>query len=433
MNEKNDKKVPYAFLQYVKRNWFAICLCIAAAVVMWGLILKNENPDRVKTITNVQPVFQGEADLLSRQLVVVGDRKVVLPPLSVKVTTDLLNYAKLDEKDITASVDLRKIGGTGEYELSINATSSVGTVMKVIPDTITVTIDKFNSKTVPVEITTSKNMGKGLEKGEIEVSKDSITIEGAYSIINSIVKAYYDVDLSNVKESLNESVSLTLLDADNNAVSTNEIYGEVPSVKINMPVYSYKELEFDIKDCLVNDDLLNQNYEIVSYYTVPENVKVLSSDGESLDDLQKIKLKGKIDLTGAKSNITRKMDFSLSDGFWLDEDIKSVEVHVIINEKQVEKTFAQVPIIISGENNDYEYSYIVRSVDVTIKCGISLANEIEREDIKLFASVKDIEPSNEECYAPIKYELSGNIDQTDVFVSLSHEKIKFLVIAKTDN
>ena len=415
---------------YFRTNWLIILLCFLSAVIIWGLIMKDENPVRKKTVSNIQLVLEGEADLLSRHLVVVGDRSVVLPKITVRVSTDLLKYAELDESDITASVDLRKINGEGEHELSVSAVSSNGTVLSISPKKVTVTVDKFNSKKIPVEITTSGSVKEGFECGEMKVSKDSIQIEGAKSIINNIVKACYEVDLSYVEESINESVSLTLYDADNNPVSDNEIYGEVPSVNVTIPVYSYRELEFDVRSILINKDLINPNYELVSYYTVPEKIKVLSDDADIFDEYNVIKLDTKIDLSGAKDNIDKKVYFTLDSDVWTDFDDNKIEVHVVINEKQVQKKFEKVKVKITGENDKYHYNYAVYMADVTIKCGISLANKIDRDNIVLYANVKGIENVNETCYAPIKYEFTGGIDATDVFVELSVESIQFVMTEK---
>lgn len=418
------------FVGYLKKNWFMFLVCFISAVVMWGLIMKDENPERTKTIQNVQLVFDGEADLLSRHLVVVGDRDVVIPRVTVKVQTDLLKYADLTDANITASVDLRKVNGEGEHELSITASSNNGTVLSVYPKTVTIQVDRLNSKKIPVEVTTVNSLPKGYECGDIKTSKESIQIEGANSIISNIVKAVYEINLKDITASINESVSLTLIDENDNPVSSNEIYGEIPSVNISMPLYCYRELGFDVKSVLVNMDLINPNYEILNYYTVPEKVKVLSDNVEIFDTYKAISLNSKINLSGAKKNIEKKLKFTLDDSVWLDEDISEVEVHVVINEKQVEKKFEKVRVNITGENSKYNYTYAVYMTDVTIKCGISLANKIDRENIILSANVSGIENTHEFCFVPITYEFTEGIDATDIFVSLSDSDIKFIIEEK---
>ena len=425
MNKKKN-----SFIAYIKSNWIIILLCFVSAVIMWALIMKDENPERTKTIQNVQLVFDGEADLLSRHFVVVGDRDEIIPRITVKVTTDLLKYADLSEANITASVDLRKVNGEGEHELSVTAVSNNGTVVSVYPKTVTITVDRLNQKKVPVEVTTKNSLPSGYEAGDIKVSRDSIQIEGAKGIISDVVKAYYEIDLKHITSGINESVTLTLLDNDNNSVSDSEIYGEIPSVNVSMPVYSVRELGFDLQSALVNTELINPNYEIVNYYTVPEKVKVLTLDEEIFDNYDLIKLDSVIDISGAKSNIEKKVSFTVHEDAWLDEDIEKVEVHIIINEKQVEKTFENVKVKISGESDKYSYTYTVIMADVTIRCGISLANKIDRDNIILTANVSGIDNTDAECSAPISIEFSRGIDATDIYVYLSEESVRFMMKAK---
>ena len=420
------KTLGKTILSYIKSNWLMLAMCVLSAFIMWGLVLKSENPERVKTIDDVQLVLNGEADLLSRQMVVVGDRTKVLPRITVRVSTDLLSYSKLTALDVTASVDLRKVNGTGQHELSVTATSSNGEVIKVYPETVVIDVDRFSTKKVPVEITTVNKLGKGLDGGEMSVSKDAIEIEGASSIISTIVKARYELDLSSVTKDINDSVSLTLIDNNDDPVSGNEIYGEVPSVKIAMPVYHYKEIGFDVKSILENTDNLHEHYELASYYTVPEKVKVLSSDEDLIKKLKSINLNGKIDLNGKNKSFIEVISFDLAEGLWLDEDMTEVEVHVEIRERNFDKKFTP-DIVIEGANDKYIYELGMKSVDVTIDGPISIIEKLSSDDIIIYIDVKDLDPSDKEYELDIKYRLKDDIDQDVLNVLLSEDQVKLTI------
>lgn len=418
---ENNKNVFVKIKNFIKKNWFTLVLTFICAIVMWGLVLKDENPERIKYIKNVPVTLEGEADLLSRHLVVTGDRSEVLPNVSVGINIDLLRYSELSEKDVSAVVSLRKVNGEGEYEITISASTNKGTVVSVSPKSVKINVDRFNTKKIPVEVTTKNNLAEGLISGEITASKKDIEIEGASSVIGKVVKAVYCIDFSDVSGSMNESVSLTLIDEDNNPISQNEIYGEIPSVNIKMPVYYCKEVSFDIENNILNPDLINENFEIVSMFSEPARVNVLSDDSSKIEELTALDIE-KIDITSMNSDVEREVKFTLPDGTWLEKELKTVNVHIVIREKQVERTFKDVKINIVGEKSSLSYKYDIEKVDVTLKCPISLASKLSKSDIKLSINVRELEKGKSE-EIPIACSFSSDIDSATITFTLSNENV----------
>ena len=120
------------------------------AMLLWGYVLMSENPQRTKTISNVQLNVDGEAELIAKQLVLSGDKDY--GTVNVRVSTQLTSYADLSADDITASINLTGITETGEHDVAITARTSTGTVVSVTPDHIKITVDNLVSRSIPVEI-----------------------------------------------------------------------------------------------------------------------------------------------------------------------------------------------------------------------------------------------------------------------------------------
>ena len=301
----------------------------------------------------------------------------------------------------------------------ITATSSKGNVLNISPSSVKVTIDRLNIKKIPIEIDTKNELKKGISAGEIVTTSKQIQIEGANAIISRIEKAVYVLDLANVTESVNASVSLMLIDNMGNSISQNEIYGEIPSVVVQMPVHYYKEVEFNIEDNVINTDLINENFEIVSMYCEPSSVKIFSDTKSEVSSINKIDIE-KIDVTGAKANITKKAGFKLPENVWLESEMNKVTVQITIREKQVERTFNKIKLIVSGEKSGHEYSYDITAVDVTIKCSISIANSLTRDMINLYIDVSDFDDPGK-YVSPISCHID-RYDTTDMVITMSSDK-----------
>ena len=66
------------------------------AMLIWGYVMVEVNPKRVKTITDVPISFSGESSLHDRGLAVRGDRDDILGNATVRVKVQLTDYTGLD-------------------------------------------------------------------------------------------------------------------------------------------------------------------------------------------------------------------------------------------------------------------------------------------------------------------------------------------------
>ena len=87
------------------------------AMLIWGYVMVEVNPERVKTITDVPVSFSGESALHDRGLAVRGDRDDILRNVTVRVKVQLTDYTGLDASDISASVSLRPVNKADTYKL----------------------------------------------------------------------------------------------------------------------------------------------------------------------------------------------------------------------------------------------------------------------------------------------------------------------------
>ena len=144
------------FLQSLKniftKNIGVKIVALLFAVMLWGYVLADLNPYRVKTLQDISVSFDGEAELMAKGLCVRGDREEMLQSVSASVRTQIKNYSSLSSNAVTASINLRNISEAAVYDLPITASisSALGIIQQVMPSTAKVEIDSLVSKTVPV-------------------------------------------------------------------------------------------------------------------------------------------------------------------------------------------------------------------------------------------------------------------------------------------
>ncbi len=399
--EKKIKTLALRICRFFADNWVTGIIALFVAIVLWGFVLTSQNPERTKTISGVQLSFEGEADLIARQLVVQGDREDILSDVIVRVSTDLLSYANLDASDISATVSLRNVSKMGTYELDVRAVSTMGTVLSVHPSTITVDIDRLSTKRIPVEITTVGERSADLWYSTPDLSRNEIEIEGALSVLSNINRAVGVVDISDKTATFSDAVTLSLLDSNGNEIAATSLYGEVPSVTVTVEILPQKTVTFDLEGALTGVENLPANYEISSMLTIP-NSAVIIGEQSVLDNIDSLAL-STLDVLTLLDRITVANEYAedlsgtpvqlniiVPDGVRILGDITTVDVYVNIREKIIERTFIDVPITIINKSNDLSYSIVIQSMDITISGKISLLNNIDESDIKLYADVANL-------------------------------------------
>lgn len=401
MTSQSKQNIQNRIAFFFKNNTIILVIALITAFVLWGFVLANQNPDRTKTLTGIKVTFEGEADLIARSLVIVGDKATVLPEATVYVSTDLLHYAALSNSNITATVSLRSITGEGAHTLDIRATTSNGSVLRISPSTVTIQVDKLTTKRVPIQVEYDGELSPNYWHGEPALSKTEVEISGAFSILSSITSAICKVPLASRTESFSNSISLALVDSNGFIVNSNLLYGDLPSVTVALTIFPQKMVTLDVLGSLIGTDNLRNNYEIYEIITSPATVTIIG-EKDTLASINKLQLE-RWDIAGASKNLERELNIVIPEGVTVLGDITSVIAYVNIREKILEKTFEIIPITVRNLGRNMDYTLIRSAATITISGRISVINRIQRSDIELFVDLNGLK-------APFNGDLPINVD-----------------------
>ena len=107
---KIDKaQLAKAIKSFFTKNMALKVIAFVFAMLLWGYVLTDQKPMREKEVPNVATSFDGEAELIAQGYCVRGDRSEILQDVSVKVRTQITNYAYVTPSSIVASISLRNI------------------------------------------------------------------------------------------------------------------------------------------------------------------------------------------------------------------------------------------------------------------------------------------------------------------------------------
>ena len=354
------------------------------AMLIWGYVMVEVNPKRVKTITDVPISFSGESSLHDRGLAVRGDRDDILRNVTVRVKVQLTDYTGLDASDISASVSLRPVNKADTYKLKIDATSSLGTVENVSPSEITIEVDELATMLVPIDVEYSGELPEGYWKSEPTLASQSIKVSGPRDDVSTISKAICTIDLEDRTTSYNEAILLKYVDKNGDEIDTALFLDTLPSVVVKMDVMRIVELPINAADAVFGADALPANYEVYDVVATPPTVRVVGSEN-ALSGLTGIKIEN-IDVSGSTSSVQQNVVITAPDGTTLLDD-PNITVYVGIREKQDSAQFKGVPIETKGLGKKLTAELSATECEVNITGRTSLMKLLQRKDVSVYVDL----------------------------------------------
>ena len=375
------KRILAGLKAFFSRNLAIKIISLLFAMLLWGYVMMETNPVRIKTISNVTVSFDGEDDLLNKNLTVRGDRSELLPNVTVDVSVNLTRYSSLDASSINARASLRSISKPGTYRLLISATTTNGTVVNVSPREIVIEVDTLAARTVPIEVEYSGTLPESYWRGTPTLSTQSLIVRGAAEDVARVEKAICTLNLNDRTTSFNESVLLTLVDGEGEEVDSNLFIETLPSVVVKMDILPMKTVDVDTAGSVLGVDALPANYEVVDIIATPAQVRI-AGDAEVLETIDSIPLE-QIDVSGSSTSVLETLLLQVPDDVILLDD-EEVNLFVDIREKTESQLFTDLSIEIRNLDSDLDAVSSQELGSITLTGRISLMRQLSRSDVTLY-------------------------------------------------
>lgn len=419
-DQKTERSRLGRILQWLKgaftRNLKFKVLALVFAMVLWGYVLTQINPERVKSVQDVLVSFDGENALMERGLVVRGNRDEILENVTVRVKTELTQYADLSADDVNATINLNTVSKSGTVTLPIRAYTSIGSADSVVPEKITLEIDELAIKKVPVEVQYEGTLPEGYWIDDPVLSANEVEIRGAATDVNRISKAVCIVPLTDRTESFNEAVNLRILDSNGGEIVSDYFIGETPSISVRMRVLPKKSVPVILDHSIFGLDSLPAIYEIVEMKTSPSTVNIVGTEA-ALALVDALEVEG-VDVSGRTESLHVVKKLKLPEGIETQSGSNEVEVYINIQEKQITKSFQQVPIGFVGfDEKQQSVRLSIDALDVDLTGRTTLVSGLSADEMKLYVNITGL---GEGIYQlPVVLELNDPTTMQELITQMS--------------
>lgn len=284
-------------------NFGLAILALAVSLVLWILVVNDQNPERIDTLDVPIPI---EITDTPPGLVVMSN----IDPVRFRLRAPRDKWTGLQASNFRAYVDLSQVRA-GIQQVPVRAESSDPQVrvLEVIPAMASVRLDEIQERTVPVKVNLLGNVPFGYVYGTPSVDPEVVTVSGPSSVVQTVESVGVDVRVDGVTVDIDSSYQPIPMDA--TAAPVRNIRTTPQTVRARVPVtqqVSYKQV--GVRAAIEGEAA--PGYWIRSVNVEPSAVTVVGDPGVlgRIDYLDTAPL----DVSGASSSITRDLRIQIPEG-----------------------------------------------------------------------------------------------------------------------
>lgn len=391
----------------MKNKLLTWLLAISIALGLWLYVVTVVSPNSDRKYHNVEVTIQGESLLQERGLMVVTEK---LPTVSLQLAGNRTDLDKLNENNITLTVDVSRIEGAGVHPLRFTPSypgdvpSTAITVLNQDPVAVSIEVEERKSAPVPVEVIyDEEKLAQDFipDQENMELSVAEIQVAGPKSVVDKIKKAQIKLDLEDGhSESINGTFPYTLCDDEGNPVTSNLLSVNADSVSVMLRIVRIKEVALSFDEILYGGGATKANTEIT---ILPETIKISGSENLT-DEVERISL-GKLDLSEVMEDTELEIPITLKEDITNETGVQVAKVSIKfkgLETKTVTVSNIQAVNVTQGLSLDL----ITEVIDITLRGPSEKMKNLTAENVTVIADFGN-KPIGT---AKVKAEIRVNID-----------------------
>ena len=351
---RNDPAPVRWIIRFFSNNLGLKLLSLLLAILLWNyVVLSDTSITRAKTLYSVTGYLSGQSTLNGYGLALLDDPSDLLSDISVTIEAPQAEYSRVSSDNVQVTLDLSNIRSAGTQEVPFRATSFYGKVVDISPESLKLTFETLDSRTVAVNpIVTGESDDYWYSVSRTNPSL--LTVSGASSAVQSVTSAQVNVDVTGITGSMTPSLPYVLLDASGDVVSQTMLNRSTSSISVSLEVYPCRDIPISTDLSSVITGQPAPGYVVQSVSVQPESVSV-AADREFLDSLDKLVIEP-VSVEGASQSFTAKTSISqLSD--FRNVAAEQVYISVMIAEETVSAYIDNISVIITGTGENMSATY----------------------------------------------------------------------------
>ena len=359
-------------------------LAMFLSVAVWVSAVNADDPVVQRPLSRAVPI---ERVGLSTDLVILGEipNQVTLTLSAPQSVWDGIN---LDRTSVRAWIDLEELE-PGTHIVPVNAQTNLqpAKVVAKSPATVTVTLERFENKSMPVQLVRRGEPAVGYQAGDPTLSQNQITISGPASLVATVSEVRVTLDLTQANDSINRSLDVDALDVNERPV--DGITVTPAQITVGQPITQRGGYRNVVVKVVQTGQVVN-GYRLTNMSVFPPTVLVFSSNPALIERLPGFVETSPLDLTGVRDDMDYRLPLNLPNGVEVVGD-QTVLVQVGVAAIEGSLTISSVPIDVVGLPEDLFARISPSTVDVIISGPVPILDRISERDVTIFLDLSEVE------------------------------------------
>ena len=383
-------------LRWLGKNLRTFILALVMAIGVWFAAVNETDPNEVLSYPTAIPI---EIVGQKTNLLITNNYSKQIE-LTLRAPRSVWAQLTSDQDNIHAIVDL---SGYGVGEHTITPQIQIGVqpakIIAFTPPSVTINLEELVSTTFPVNVRVTGEPSAGYQTGSMSYAPNEVTVSGAKSLVERVVSVQADFDLSNVRESVDETLSLHVLDEFNDdvtgvTVSTNNVQLIIPVSQQG----GYRDVAVKVR---VEGQVANL-HRLTNISVFPPVVTIYSADPELVNELPGVVETETLDINGISEDISSRLQLSLPENIQVIGD-QTVLVTASVEALVGSQTISEKPLEVINLAPALSAQLSSLTVDVIVSGPLPALNDLTPADLRVFVDLDGLDVGTHQL--PISYEI----------------------------
>ena len=366
------------------KNVRTFLLALALGVSVWVSAVSAADPNDVRAYPDPIPLKVMGQD---PSLVLINE---IPDTVQVTLRAPRSVWESLTARDdaVSATLDLSGFSA-GNHVVPIQVTVSARPYQLILvnPTTVSVDLESLSSQTFPLVLSLTGQPAAGYQAGDATMDLNEVSISGPESIVRRADRARVLVSLDGVRESIDESLPIEIVDEENTPIQGLTVNPE--SVQVSIPISQQGGFR-DVAVKVIVQGQQAAGYRIENISVFPPVVTVSADDPELVNALPGVVETLPLDLQDRNEDISTRLSLNLPENIRL-VGAQTVQVQVSISPIQTSVTLLNQPIDVIGLSEGLGAQVFPQAVDVIISGPVPVLDVLSSQDITVYVDVSGLE------------------------------------------
>lgn len=368
-------------LSNLGRNLRTFLWSLLLALAVWLAAVTAADPDQVRVYPSpvkIEVVGQDPGLIVDTAL----PREV---NLTLRAPQSVWNQLTARPDSIRAVLDLSGLSaGVHTLSVQIQVAERPVRIVSANPSSVTVEMEPLITKTLPLQSTVTGQPAIGFQPGELTVDPKQVVLAGPQSLVARVTRVLVTVNITGIREGLDQSADIQALDQNNVRVTNVTIQPAVAHV--TLPVTRQGGFR-DLAVKVIVRGQVASGYRLDSISVSPPVVTVYSSNPDLVNALPGVVETQPLDLQSAKDNVTLRVPLNLPGGVSAVGE-QTVVIQAGISPIQSSLTLSGQRVEVTGLPPDLTAQVSPATMDVILSGPLPVLNSLSRQDVHVTVDVQ---------------------------------------------